>query len=192
MRCGCTCNPGSCYASLGIRDEEVAAAAEQAHGNFRSGLPAGRPVPALPCDWHACWVRPASWHRAPHRLPSATHVRGLPLMPPPLPPPRRSDWEWVWVRRKGKVTVPTGGTAPDPEAGPEGGSRLVRLPLGSLRASFGYMSRFEDAHALLSFLKKHYTDRTADDPPAAAAAAAQGRGRRLRWAAPEQQGPGWC
>lgn len=82
-----------------------------------------------------------------------------------------------------------------------GGGRLVKLPLGSLRASFGYMSRFEDAWALLSFLRQHYTDRTADDPPVAAPSGASSGGseedaarelrrQRMRWAT--VQGPGWC
>lgn len=35
MRCGCTCSPGACYGFLGVKDEEVAAAARLAHGHFR-------------------------------------------------------------------------------------------------------------------------------------------------------------
>ena len=93
--------------------------------------------------------------------------------------------------------------------------QLVKLPLGSLRLSFGYMSRFEDAWALLNWLKQHYTDRTVDDyvfdthlegggsgsnsvggsgsgsGSGSTAEQAQRRAERVRRAI-ELQGPGWC
>lgn len=87
--------------------------------------------------------------------------------------------------------------------GDGGKKRLVKLPLGSLRASLGYMSRFEDAYALVSFLRRHYTDRAVDDYTGEDIKAAEGasgseegvlrlqrRRERRRWA--ELQGPGWC
>ncbi|PRW20464.1 Molybdenum cofactor sulfurase [Chlorella sorokiniana] len=166
MRTGCTCNPGACYAFLGVRDEEVQTAAQLAQGNF-------------------------------------------------------SEWEWVWVRRKVDTphAIPTA-----EEAAAHAGSvvanegkhhQLVKLPLGSLRLSFGYMSRFEDAWALLNWLKQHYTDRTVDDyvftaadgdssssgsgngGDDAAGAAGTAAGRTQRRAEHvrrviELQGPGWC
>lgn len=39
---------------------------------------------------------------------------------------------------------------------------MVRLPLGSLRASLGYMSRFEDAYAMAAFVKDTFTDQSYD------------------------------
>lgn len=36
-----------------------------------------------------------------------------------------------------------------------------RLPMGALRASLGYVSRFEDVHALLAFLEASFTDASA-------------------------------
>lgn len=118
-----------------MRDEEVRAAAQQAHGNF-------------------------------------------------------SNWEWVWVRRD-TVDVPAAGTKTGP-----GGEKLVRLPLGSLRVSLGYMSRFEDVYALAAFLRRHYTDKTSDDQVMASVAAAvpatlrEERQLRLLWAT--RADPGWC
>ncbi|KAL4427707.1 hypothetical protein ABPG75_001796 [Micractinium tetrahymenae] len=114
-----------------------------------------------------------------------------------------SDWEWVWVKRRAEEAgaVPHGGTAPLPGR-PH--TRLVKLPLGSLRASLGYMARYEDGKALVDFLRAHYRDRTRDEfsleevqasAAAAGLALAGGGGRRqerLQWAAPERQGPGWC
>lgn len=110
-----------------------------------------------------------------------------------------SDWEWAWVERRADEAgaFPHGGTAQLPGR-PH--ARLVRLPLGSLRASLGYMARYEDAKALVDFLRAHYTDRTRDDlvleevraSAAAAGLAPTGGGERLQWAAPERQGPGWC
>lgn len=59
-----------------------------------------------------------------------------------------TDWEWT----------------------PEG------RPLGSLRASLGYMSRRKDVHALVAFLRLTYVDRSDDHNPE-----------------PERNyGPGWC
>ncbi|GAB4818580.1 hypothetical protein N2152v2_005626 [Parachlorella kessleri] len=46
------------------------------------------------------------------------------------------NWEWIWVHR----------------------NKLTKLPLGSLRVSLGMMSRWEDAHALVGFIKGRYTD----------------------------------
>lgn len=116
---------------------------------------------------------------------------------------RRSNWEWAWVRRRADQAddFPHGGTARLPGR-PH--TRLVRLPLGSLRASLGFMARYEDGKALADFLRVHYTDRMSDDvrldevrASAAAAGlapagAGQRRRQRLQWAAAERQGPGWC
>lgn len=142
-----------------------------------------------------------------------------PLHPSPTHPNTCREWEWVWVRRR--VDTPFAVPTAD-EAAAHAGSivrddgkqfQLVKLPLGSLRLSFGYMSRFEDAWALLDWLKLHYTDRTVDDyvfagsgssssiggsgstagtaGAAGAAEQAQRRAERVRRAI-ELQGPGWC
>ncbi len=114
-----------------------------------------------------------------------------------------SGWEWAWAERRADEAgaFPHGGVAPLPGRPHD---RLVRLPLGSLRASLGYMARYEDGKALVDFLRAHYTDRTRDDfrleevwaSTAAAGLAPAGgapqRRQRLQWAAPERQGPGWC
>lgn len=39
-------------------------------------------------------------------------------------------------------------------------SMWVEVPLGSVRASLGYMSTFEDCYALSRFVEQHYKDRT--------------------------------
>lgn len=77
--------------------------------------------------------------------------------------------------------------------------RLVKLPLGSLRLSFGYMSRFEDAWALLAWLKLHYTDRTVDDYVYGASGSSREAGEEREQRRQERvrravalQGPGWC
>ncbi|KAI8471501.1 MAG: pyridoxal phosphate-dependent transferase [Monoraphidium minutum] len=38
----------------------------------------------------------------------------------------------------------------------------VDVPLGSVRASLGYLSTWEDCHALVSFIEKHYKDKSED------------------------------
>lgn len=62
-----------------------------------------------------------------------------------------ADWEdkWEWI---------------DVEREVEGVRREVRLPLGSLRASLGYMSRWEDAHSLVDFINTTYRDQQVDPP----------------------------
>ncbi|GAB4820182.1 hypothetical protein N2152v2_007228 [Parachlorella kessleri] len=50
-----------------------------------------------------------------------------------------SEWEWIDVER---------------------GGRTERRPLGSIRASLGMMTRFEDAHALVDFIGRTYVDST--------------------------------
>ncbi|PSC72351.1 Molybdenum cofactor sulfurase isoform B [Micractinium conductrix] len=129
-----------------------------------------------------------------------------------------SDWEWVWAPRPepaagsadsgaggggGSDVVPDGGTSGN------GDARRVRLPLGSLRASLGWMARFEDAWALVKFIQAHWTDRADDAATSApaevaaslaaaglavdeASAAALLQRRRRTWSAPEVHGPGWC
>ena len=118
----------------------------------------------------------------------------------------------MWVRRP----VDTPHAIPTPaEAAAHAGSvlhggskhgRLVKLPLGSLRLSFGYMSRFEDAFALLTWLRQHYTDRTLDDYSFQASSGGAGSGRPDETDDTEReqrrqerihravalQGPGWC
>ena len=147
----------------------------------------------------------------------------LATRPPDPPPPLRllcREWEWVWVRRKVDTphAIPTAEEAAAhvrSVVADEGKHyQLVKLPLGSLRLSFGYMSRFEDAWAILNWLKQHYTDRSVDDyvfddaaaasssssdgssgstagAAGAAAEQAQRRAERVRRAI-ELQGPGWC
>ncbi len=54
-------------------------------------------------------------------------------------------WEWLTVTR------------PDPTS--PNHTLTLRIPTGSVRASLGWGSRFEDAHALVSFIHKHYSGR---------------------------------
>lgn len=86
VREGCMCNPGACYAAVGVADSEVMAWAAAQGG-----------------DW--------------------------------------GGWEWIPVRRNGTA---------------------VRLPLGTLRASLGWMSRVQDVDALAGFLLRRYRDRVDD------------------------------
>lgn len=58
-----------------------------------------------------------------------------------------THWQWINVTRPG-------------HKGPQ------RRPLGSLRASLGHTSRYEDVHALAKFIKATYVDRWDDDTPA--------------------------
>lgn len=39
-------------------------------------------------------------------------------------------------------------------------SQWVEVPLGSVRASLGYMSTWEDAYALVNFIESNYKDRS--------------------------------
>lgn len=39
-------------------------------------------------------------------------------------------------------------------------SQWVEVPLGSVRASLGYMSTWEDAYALVNFIQSNYRDRS--------------------------------
>jgi selenocysteine lyase/cysteine desulfurase len=41
----------------------------------------------------------------------------------------------------------------------------VRKPLGSVRVSLGYMSRWEDVDAFARFLAATFTDKSAEDAP---------------------------
>ena len=38
-------------------------------------------------------------------------------------------------------------------------TQWVDVPLGSVRISLGYMSRFEDCYAMVQFIRSKYTDR---------------------------------
>ncbi|KAL6774590.1 hypothetical protein ACKKBG_A25570 [Auxenochlorella protothecoides x Auxenochlorella symbiontica] len=55
-----------------------------------------------------------------------------------------TDWEWITVTRG---------------VGPGGAPEQVVLPLGSIRASLGALSRWEDVDALARFLEAKYVDR---------------------------------
>jgi hypothetical protein len=39
----------------------------------------------------------------------------------------------------------------------------IRKPLGTIRVSLGYMSTFEDAEALVNFIRTEYVDRPVED-----------------------------
>jgi hypothetical protein len=57
---------------------------------------------------------------------------------------------------------------------------LTKLPLGSIRVSLGMMSRWEDAYALVNFIRDNYTDLKAEDLPP------------VRDQPPSHLYPGWC
>ena len=109
-----------------------------------------------------------------------------------------TDWEWIWVQRPGLAQP--GPPAAGQPARPAGkGLHWVRKPLGSLRASLGSMSRFEDAQALAAFIKEYWTDRTEDDDAGgdswqsvAAAAGDEDRLQQRLEQAAMQADPSWC
>ena len=71
----------------------------------------------------------------------------------------QAEWEWVDVVR---------------------GGQRERHPLGSVRSSLGWLSRFEDAYALWTFIQKTYTDRWDNSTAAATSGISAGGGL---WAA---------
>lgn len=58
-------------------------------------------------------------------------------------------------------TVITAAAASNPGTGVNAGLAHVHLPTGSIRVSFGFMSTFEDVHALVSFLLTTFRDNKA-------------------------------
>ena len=65
-----------------------------------------------------------------------------------------AGWEWIEVERDGK---------------------LVRLPLGSIRVSLGWMSRQSDIDSLVDFLMSTYRDVEVDPQPATKEARTQSK-----------------
>jgi molybdenum cofactor sulfurtransferase len=101
VRTGAECNPGACYAYLGVQEDEVAALAGTKEGCHDD-------------------------------VEYATVARGeIPVM--------HGAWESV-----------------DTGDGPH--MRMVDVPLGSVRASLGYFSTFEDCYALVKFIEGRYKD----------------------------------
>ncbi|KAI8474571.1 MAG: pyridoxal phosphate-dependent transferase [Monoraphidium minutum] len=106
VRTGAECNPGACYAYLGVREAEVRALAgtkEGCHDDVEYAHVERRDVPAM--------------HGA---------------------------WESVDAADGGRL-------------------RLVDVPLGSVRASLGWFSTWEDCYALVRFIEARYKDK-ADEP----------------------------
>lgn len=105
VRTGAECNPGACYAYLGVREDEVAALAgtkEGCHDDVEYANVERGEVPAMHGAWES--VDAADGRRM----------------------------------------------------------RMVDVPLGSVRASLGWFSTWEDCYALVDFIKSRYTDRGAE------------------------------
>jgi hypothetical protein len=49
------------------------------------------------------------------------------------------------------------------EVAPAPTMEWIRKPLGTIRVSMGYMSTFEDAEALVNFIRSKYVDRPVED-----------------------------
>ena len=111
IRTGAECNPGACYAALGISDDEVIALEGHKEGC---------------ADASVQFVQVA---RSPELLRAGNIVQG----PPDLP---------------SKTYRVPGELRP--------GEEWVTLPLGTVRASLGLWSTYEDAEALVDFLSKTY------------------------------------
>lgn len=101
VRTGSECNPGACYAYLGVEEDEVAALAGTKEG---------------------C-----------HDDVEYASVRRLEV------PSMHGAWESIDSADGRRV-------------------RLVDVPLGSVRASLGWFSTFEDCYALVRFIEKRYKD----------------------------------
>jgi molybdenum cofactor sulfurtransferase len=65
------------------------------------------------------------------------------------------------VKSNNEVLKPIAGSSLDLGHPAEVATQWVDIPLGSVRVSLGYMSRFEDCYALARFIESKYRDRTA-------------------------------
>lgn len=105
MRTGAECNPGACYAYLGVRESEVAALAGTKEG----------------CH---------------------------------------DDVEYATVARP--ETPLLHGNLESVEAADGRRVRMVDVPLGSVRASLGWFSTWEDCYELVRFIEVRYKDAEAE------------------------------
>eukprot|EP00884_Botryococcus_braunii_P001647 jgi/Botrbrau1/11483/Bobra.0360s0010.1 len=76
------------------------------------------------------------------------------------------DIEWIMVKRPVERKTPTTsdwaswlGQATKVDVAPSPSTQWVRKPMGTIRASLGYMSTFEDVDALIQFIKTRYVNR---------------------------------
>jgi selenocysteine lyase/cysteine desulfurase len=74
-------------------------------------------------------------------------------------------WQWGVASTPSTLTIrprhTVNATQLTPHADTQVASQWVEVPLGSVRASLGYMSTWEDCHALAAFIEGHYKDRSA-------------------------------
>lgn len=85
-----------------------------------------------------------------------------------------TDWEWVWVDRD----VEDAELAGEPALGTQPGQRQrVKRALGSLRASVGWLSRYEDADALADWLQQRYIGPSSGPPTGKGSSSGFGAGR---------------
>lgn len=148
VRVGCTCNPGECYRAVGVTDAEVRDYARSKAGNYTV--------------WE--WIR-VERRLEPHQEEAVEALDaanaqwgGFAFVDPSF-----SVGSSRSLREKHRES-----------SSPAKKKRTVtrKLPLGSIRISFGHMSRFEDALAIVHFVESRYRDEPAsEDPPEGSAPA---------------------
>jgi len=138
LRAGCHCNPGQCLFDLGILPEEVRGGGCFDAVPFRGGR-------RLLLPWRSVNARSNSSHSLQH----PQHATTLPLLPPFTQERQRAiagdlDKPYITVMR--------------PNGAEDGKLQPVQLPTGSVRASLGSLSTFEDVYALTAFLTATYLE----------------------------------
>jgi molybdenum cofactor sulfurtransferase len=135
LRSGCVCNPGACYDSLGLEAAEVQqlAGLKEGCGDEMDFITVPRPAR------ESAAAAPAA--------DSSSSRAGL-------------WWRWRGASSSSGASGSGSGSAQQQEVGSGGGSSpqegdLVptQVPLGSVRASLGWASTFEDVYALVQFLR---------------------------------------
>uniref|UniRef100_A0A383VH74 Aminotransferase class V domain-containing protein n=1 Tax=Tetradesmus obliquus TaxID=3088 RepID=A0A383VH74_TETOB len=140
LRTGCNCNPGRCLANLGITPEEERARAAQGHTG---------PILVV--------MRPRT-----------SSIGGRLIFEPPTTTTNTSTTSSSGIKASAAsadspcaLRAASGSrSSRGSMAGPSAARQLVPvpLPLGSVRASLGAMSTFEDCFALVRFLALTFTD----------------------------------
>lgn len=164
---GAECNPGACYNYIGIEEQEVEQLAGTKEGcdDDVEWIMVKRPLEkeAPTADWKS-WlgqVRTPGWGLHGDSV-SSFKLHG------------KHDYLCIHkTRRSGlcktsngfqherQCTEPLGRAlqARKVDVAPSPSTEWVKKPMGTIRASLGYMSTFEDVDALVNFVKRKYSNR---------------------------------
>eukprot|EP01024_Parvocaulis_polyphysoides_P007510 TRINITY_DN12238_c0_g2_i1.p1 TRINITY_DN12238_c0_g2~~TRINITY_DN12238_c0_g2_i1.p1 ORF type:complete len:299 (-),score=24.38 TRINITY_DN12238_c0_g2_i1:1415-2242(-) len=132
IRTGCECNPGACYDYLGIQDKEVQQLAGKKEG----------------CSDNVEWILvERSVNEAPDLKGPNGGFRDIPDEAIGLDTVSVVDKQkYLQNQQLSRKEIP-------------GKVEVVQLPLGSIRASLGYLSTFDDVYDFVRFVKEKYQAR---------------------------------